>query len=322
MRTLSTTVKALTCALFILTLSAVANAQAMSRTWVSGVGDDMNPCSRTLPCRTFMGAFVKTTDKGEIDCIDPGSYGTVLLTKNITIDGKGTMASILATNTNGVVVNDTMMATPQTIVVVLRNLTISGGGTGLDGIRFLGGKALQVENCVISGFGGNGTNSDGIDVALTGLAAGNQDVKVSNTLISNNTGAGIRASNTAAGGAVLVTVGASRFDANNIGFLSSTSCSAQISNTDFTLHTDSGLSVGAGTLAVDVTASHFVSNANGITSAASTTRIGGCSLLGNGVGINFTGGTVQSFGDNMVKGNFFNDQAGGAVVLVSALVKI
>lgn len=145
---------------------------------------------------------------------------------------------------------------------------------------------------------------------------------MSDTLISNNTGAGIRTSNTAVGAAVLVTVGASRFDANNVGLLSSTSSIVQISNSYFTLNTDSGLNVGAGTFSVDVTASHFGSNTNGITSAASTARIGGCSILSNGVGINFTGGTVQSFGDNMVKGNFLTDQQGGSVVSVSAPVKI
>ena len=39
--------------------SAPAHAQA-TRTWVSGVGDDVNPCSRTAPCKTFAGAISKT----------------------------------------------------------------------------------------------------------------------------------------------------------------------------------------------------------------------------------------------------------------------
>ena len=320
MRPLSTTVKALTCALFILTLSAIANAQ-MSRTWVSSVGDDSNICSRTAPCRTFTGAILKTTDKGEIDCVDPGSFGTVTITKNVTIDGRGTVASILATNSNGIVISDAAMVTPQTIVVVLRNLTINGGGTGLDGIRFLAGKALQVENCVISGFGGNGVNSDGIDVNLSGMAPGNQDVKVTDTVISNNSGAGIRASNTAAGTAVLVSVEASRLAANATGFLSSTGCIAQIANTYFTFNVDSGLDVGAGTYTVDVDTSYFQSNTNGIKAEAATTRIGGCRISGNANGINFLGGSVQSFGDNRVKGNFTSDQLGGAVTPVPDPVK-
>ena len=57
-----------TLALFAVT--APAHAQA-TRTWVSGVGDDLNPCSRTAPCKTFAGAISKTFINGEIDCLDP-----------------------------------------------------------------------------------------------------------------------------------------------------------------------------------------------------------------------------------------------------------
>jgi hypothetical protein len=62
-----------------------AYAQA-SRTWVSGVGDDANPCSRTAPCKTFAGAISKTAVNGEINCLDPGGFGAVTITKSITID--------------------------------------------------------------------------------------------------------------------------------------------------------------------------------------------------------------------------------------------
>src|SRR6201990_662492 len=121
--------------------SAPAHAQA-TRTWVSGVGDDVNPCSRTAPCKTFAGAISKTADKGEIDCLDPGGFGTVTITKNITIDGTtgAGFGSILAAGTNGVNVNDGATATPNTITVALRNLSINGASTGFDGIRFVAGK--------------------------------------------------------------------------------------------------------------------------------------------------------------------------------------
>src|ERR671938_917015 len=100
-------------ALSVLTLgiTSLANAQA-TRTWVSGVGDDVNPCSRTPPCKTFAGAISKTADKGEIDALDPGGFGTVTITKNITIEGQGTLASILAAGTNGVNVNDSASGAP------------------------------------------------------------------------------------------------------------------------------------------------------------------------------------------------------------------
>src|SRR5438045_8332779 len=126
----------------IFLLASVAmNAQA-SRTWVSGVGDDANPCSRTAPCKTFAGAISKTAPGGEIDALDPAGYGAVTITKSITIDGGGgQVASVLVAGTNGIVVQ----ANAQTDVVILRNLRFNGIGSGLNGIRFLSGNDLNVE---------------------------------------------------------------------------------------------------------------------------------------------------------------------------------
>src|SRR5262249_29465993 len=124
--------------------TSTANAQA-SRTWVSGVGDDANPCSRTAPCKTFAGAISKTAAGGEIDALDPGGFGAVTITKAITIDGGGgQVASILVSGTNAIVVQ----AGPSD-VVTLRNLRINGIGTGLSGIRFLSGAAINIQNCYI-----------------------------------------------------------------------------------------------------------------------------------------------------------------------------
>ena len=310
-------------ATFLVAFASIAQAQA-TRTWVSGVGDDVNPCSRTAPCKTFAGAISKTANNGEIDALDPGGFGTVTITKNITIDGThgAGFGSVLAAGTNGVNVNDGATATPNTIIVNLRNLSIQGAGTGFDGIRFVAGKTLNVENCVISGFRGNGTNSDGIDIALTGLATGNQNVKITNTLIAGNTGNGIRVSNKAVGGAVLVTVDNCHLDGNVNGISTATAAIVQVANSNLTFNSGAGINVGAGTSQVDVDTCNFHSNANGITAAASTTRIANCRISGNGNGLNFTGGAIQSFGDNKVKGNFTNDQAGGAVTNVPAPAKI
>src|SRR5205085_2322693 len=81
-----------------------AHAQA-TRTWVSGVGDDANPCSRTAPCKTFAGAISKTAAGGEIDCLDPGGFGAVTITKAITIDCGTFPGGILNSTFNGVIVN-------------------------------------------------------------------------------------------------------------------------------------------------------------------------------------------------------------------------
>jgi hypothetical protein len=137
-------------------------AQA-TRTWVSGVGDDANPCSRTAPCKTFAGAISKTAPGGEISVLDPGGFGAVTITKSITLDGDGTLASIL--NAGGV--NGIIVAAGAADGVVIRSLSINGAGTGLNGIRFLSGASLTVENTTIQSQTGNG-----IEVAPSG-AGGN-----------------------------------------------------------------------------------------------------------------------------------------------------
>src|SRR5688572_6601295 len=154
----------LLCCLFIATsLSAQA-----TRTWVSGVGDDVNPCSRTAPCKTFAGAISKTAACGEISVLDPGGYGAVTITKSITLDGSGTHASILNSSVSGVVVNITNAA-DSCKTVILRDLSINGAGpvgtfTGLNGIRQVSSVdvALHVEHVDISH-----QTQRGIDIAPT-----------------------------------------------------------------------------------------------------------------------------------------------------------
>src|SRR3954463_4173666 len=110
------TLKALACLTFTLVCASAAHAQA-TRTWVSGVGDDVNPCSRTAPCKTFAGAISKTAAGGEIDALDDGGFGTLTITKSLTIDGGGHIASVLGSGTNGIVVNDSLSVAPGTAVV-------------------------------------------------------------------------------------------------------------------------------------------------------------------------------------------------------------
>src|SRR3954471_15343484 len=92
----------------------IAQAQAQAtRTWVSGVGDDANPCSRTAPCKTFAGAISKTAAGGEINCIDPGGFGTLTITKSMTVRCEGTFGSVLNSGgINGITINDSLSATP------------------------------------------------------------------------------------------------------------------------------------------------------------------------------------------------------------------
>jgi hypothetical protein len=168
-------------------LTAVsAHAQA-TRTWVSGVGDDANPCSRTAPCKTFAGAISKTATNGEINCLDPGGFGGVTITKAITISCEAGTAGVLVSGTNAIIVN-----APTTANVYLKGLDIEGLNTGINGINFLAGAGLVVENCVIRGFGA----TNGLGIKFT--PSNNATMNVVNTIVHHNgnsasgTGGGIQ----------------------------------------------------------------------------------------------------------------------------------
>src|ERR1700712_1664491 len=145
--------------------SAPAHAQA-TRTWVSGVGNDADPCSRTAPCKTFAGAISKTFINGEIDCLDPGGFGTLTITKSITIDCSGTLGSVLASGTNGFNINIAVNANDPFRTVRLRGLTINGTGpsgtvgtrTGLKGVSITQAATVIIEDTVISDFSQQGVN--------------------------------------------------------------------------------------------------------------------------------------------------------------------
>src|SRR4051794_16728693 len=136
--------------------SVPAHAQA-TRTWVSGVGDDANPCSRTAPCKTFAGAISKTATAGEINCLDPGGMGTVTITKSMTINCHEVFGSILASGVPGVTINATAVGSK----VILRGLQINGiaGGTsvaGTIGVRILAADVVVIEDTVITQFAQQG----------------------------------------------------------------------------------------------------------------------------------------------------------------------
>src|SRR5215471_15621037 len=90
----------------IVAMTAPAAYAQANRTWVSGVGDDVNPCSRTAPCKTFAGAISKTAAGGFINVLDPGGFGAVTITKSLTIDGSGgSLAGMLtASDITGLVI--------------------------------------------------------------------------------------------------------------------------------------------------------------------------------------------------------------------------
>jgi hypothetical protein len=297
---------------FILTVSAAAQAQA-TRTWVSGVGDDVNPCSRTAPCKTYAGAITKTAVHGEISTLDPGGFGTVTITKSLTIEGTQGQGygSILNTLTTGVTINfDSFTAPGETQKSVrLRNLNINGSGgatnanSGLRAIRITGGVAsanseVFVEDCVLDGSQGNPGRG------IEDVRSGGGKLIVTNTTVRNMAGTGI---------VVFPSAGSTRIDAtldnvrvHNCGFgiVASSGARMSVSNSVISHNTNHGLGVegpfGAAELLVDNC--RVTSNGTGILqTAGGTVRVANSSIAYNTT--NGTSGTVNSFGNNRFVGN-------------------
>ncbi len=279
--------------------SAAGHAQA-TRTWVSGVGDDANPCSRTAPCKTFAGAISKTAAGGEISVLDPGGFGVVTITKAITIDGDGTLAGILASGTNGVIVN-----AGANDLVILRSLSINGAGTGLSGIRFLGGRALRVENSTIYGF----TNR-GIDVVLGSATAG--VLTVVNTSLSNVGAVAIRVDNGAGAGTPTAILDNVRIDKSSIGFDVLKFGVGTITDSTVSDVTNQAI-VAENSAVINVVGTTLTKNGTGISafSSGTTVRLSSCSIFNNAVGVSIAAGaTGNAFGNNAILGNS-TDVVGG-----------
>jgi hypothetical protein len=173
MRKIAPLITLLGAALLFFAHAGLAQAQA-TRTWVSGVGDDANPCSRTAPCKTFAGALPKTAAGGEINVLDPGGFGAVTINKSITIRSDHIEAGVLVSGTNAIIVN-----AGASDRIVLEGLDIEGLGTGLNGVHIVAGGMTTIIRCRIHNFAGNGVNVVG--------PAGTR-VFIENSIITNNTG--------------------------------------------------------------------------------------------------------------------------------------
>jgi hypothetical protein len=280
--------------LVVLALSPAADAQA-ARTWVSGVGDDQNPCTRVAPCKTFAGAISKTATRGEISVIDAGSYGKLVTTKSITINGEGALAGILVDEGSGVIINAV-----STAKVIIRNISINGAGTGLNGIRYLAGGQLTLEKVTITGFPAgfcvDASLSVGAeliiqDSSFTDCRAG---VRLSaetgqllttldNVRITNMTTHGVQTS--AGAGQTFVTIKHSTISHNNQNGVRAASSTSIINLEDNMIAFNNGVAVNAAAIGARI-------------------RISNNTIVNNNVGIAIAiGGRVQSAGNNRVEGN-------------------
>lgn len=293
------TIKALLVTSFILALATAAQAQA-TRTWVSGVGDDVNPCSRTAPCKTFAGAISKTAKDGEISVLDPGGYGAVTITKSIYINGThgAGYGSIIASLVNGVIINITDVNDVRK-AVRLRSLDINGASTGINGVSILAATNVWVEDCVIDGFTGNGTTS-GIGIRM-GLTATSGNLFVSDSRI-HKTVTGIRATTTS--GFAVASVRNCNIENNTTGVEAATNGFVTVADSRIASNTGSGLTASASGAQLNARDNVINNNGTGINAAAgSSVRAMSNLLLNNTTGFGGTTSVISSDGQNRNAGN-------------------
>jgi hypothetical protein len=272
--------------------STAAFGQA-TRTWVSGVGNDANPCSRTAPCKTFAGAISKTATAGEISVLDPGGFGAVTIGKGLTINGTGTLAGILNANAaTGITVSAT-----ATDTVIIREVSIAGAGTGANGVNYVSGKSLMIDHCWIYGQN-NSATSRGINVAVAGTSA----LKVINTVIENVTEDGIHLNST--GGQVNAFISNTEImNCGGDGIEAAANVRAAVSNSRIFLDGNGIRTTGANSLFnlddLFITQVGIALQASG----SSAIRISDSMIAQNSTGISLNGGTIESFQGNSLLGN-------------------
>jgi hypothetical protein len=282
---------------FAFACAAVANAQ--TRTWVSGVGDDINPCSRTAPCKTFAGAISKTTEGGEIDALDPAGFGTLTITKAITVDG-GTgsgFGGVLASGLAGFTVNVTTGTHVNDAVVILRNISVQGvrqssSAAGTSGINYVKGAQLIVENCVFENLSTTGISE--ASLATTGV------LRVTDCFF-DNTQVGINARTTT--GAAITHVDHCRFNALVDGINATTNAFVTVRDSFFSGTTGAvnGAVRAAVGATVNVSNSMFANNAIGVNIAGGVLRISNNDFFNNTTAI--ANGTAESANNNKFRGN-------------------
>ena len=297
-------------ALAVMAVSLVlfATAQAQSRTWVSGVGDDLNPCSRTAPCKTFAGAISKTAVNGEINCLDPGAFGSLTITKSIQVDCHEVFAGVTNPAASGVsIAFDSFSASDTRKSVRIRNINYSGVDTGLRGISITGGAGVTgtevfIEDCRIDGnFGSPG---NGIRDARSGGGL----LSVSNTTITNMSGSGITTTPANGGPNLKVVLNKIQVFNCNYGVAVSTNTKVTIFDSVFSGNTNAGVYAedfdggGQSEIAVD----HCVvsDNATGFqASTNSTIRVSNTTAMYNTA---LFSGTVLSYSNNQAGGAAFS----------------
>jgi hypothetical protein len=305
------TIKALLVTTFILALATAAQAQA-TRTWVSGVGDDLNPCSRTAPCKTFAGAISKTAKDGEISVLDPGGYGAVTITKSIYINGThgAGYGSIINSLVNGIVINITDAADVRK-AVRLRALDINGVSTGINGVSILAATNVFIEDCVIDGNTGNGSTS-GIGIRMALATSGS--LFVTDTMVHKNV-TGIRVTTTS--GFAVANIRNSNIENNTTGVEAAANGFVTVFDSRIASNATNGLVTSASSAQLNARDNVLANNGTAINAAAgSSVRSLSNLLLNNTTGFGGTTAVIQTDGQNRNAGNTTPGAPGGGLVTI------
>ncbi len=306
--------------------AAPATAQA-TRTWISGVGDDLNPCSRTAPCKTWASAISKTAAGGEIDCLDPGGFGSVTIVKSILLDcAEGGMAGgILNSGVTGVIINDPNGATTPSIKVILRNMNINGAGTtvGTYAVRFLSGKSLTLQNVNISyqGTGDVPAVSFEPSAASVGATLVMSNVNITNVVSSVGFGGSGVALKSVGGVAVTGLLDHVIITDTNYALEAEDGATVTVTNSNLS-NSFRGVHAGSVSAAtvVNLDGVTIANNSNfGIASVgAAKVRMANTALYNNAGGLKVApAASVQSFGNNRIGANGGNSGANPAPTPIS-----
>jgi Right handed beta helix region len=299
MKKFTLTLAVLTPLCFLVLWATPARAQA-TRTWVSGVGDDVNPCSRTAPCKTFAGAISKTAINGEINVLSPGGFGAVTITKSTNIDCHDMFAGLTTGTGNGIVVTIAAgNANDPLRTARIRNVDIHGGGLsgsvgtrlGINGIRIDNAAQVSIEDCLITDFTQNAIR----DQRTTGGR-----LTVTNTIARNSNNSGLLVLPSSGSTKIDVVVDNTILEGNATGIAAANGPAVAIKRSTISNNTGNGLDAeGTAVMTADSCAVSSNGSAGLFTAAGGTLRVSNSDIANNGSAAN---GAWTSFGNNRITG--------------------
>jgi hypothetical protein len=298
-----------TAAAAALGLLATLPAHAIPRTFVSGTGGG-SACTRAAPCATFQAAHDATDAGGEVNCLDAGSFGTLIINRSITVDCTGTLGAIQINN--GIAIR----VQTDGIKVRLRNITIHGSKNLDQGIQLLAGSTLFVESCIFRGMSANGS------IIVNPLPSTTAKVFVSDSMFADNPIGGIHIGPNAPM-SVRMAIDGTRFERGGIGLatqldFTGSSVIAHVRNSVFSKNSI-GINAATGNSLASITVDRtsFTFNDTGIQTpgASSFVIVGRSTLVPNNTGLNPLSGHILSYQNNRIAGNVTDGAPTGTLTL-------